>query len=834
MKKQLLHTSLLTLVLAFTGLVQASAGGQYISQRIFDTDIHTMKNGDSKVIIMASTQIIGNYFMAWNESGLSMTVDDAKVQWTTDEGATTNDTTAINIPQCQFILTCVDADNYGYTLQTIEGTYIGFNEGGNVFVVGGEEAASVWTVPVSAEMTVNFADNYLTDVNLSEVVRFVTNSGNFINCNGPALRNGTGGWSIVAVYEGIAKDVQEYKVVINGLDGSFEYGDMTYYGGDVFELDEPIDPAQIIVEQFENYTATLTVLGDTITITYTYDGYYVHINGGVGSVSYDGTAVADGETFVPAGGFDESLLSIAEVEGYVYYVEIVDHDITVTYYEDKYRAHILTQSTIATMQAGTEKRVLMGNSNVNSNYWLGYAEGPVGAYKFSDGTDRTALDLNYHFILAATEYGYTIRTANDNLYIACSDDNAVVWTAEPYEWTIPALTTEDLSFDNTWTISDLDSLIRFDAGGLFLNCQAKAQNIRMAEGKGGYSFWHLYEITEDKKVSYTISITGQAGSIAYDGVSYEDGDVLTLPDRIDTSLLEVQEIDNYTATLTVTDGAITVVYTFQGYAVTIIGADGAVVYNGQRCADGETILPGATFDESLLTVEEVPGYISSLVIGDHQVTVTYYEDKYDTTYLLWPAISDMEPGTEKRVLVGNSCTTSNYWLGYADGAPVGAYRYFDDLIPATLDEHYHFILAATEFGYTLRTANDNLYVGCDDYNQVSWTIEPFEWNIPQLTDDVVSLDYTSTIVGLDSLIRFDYDGMYLNCQANVNNLKMAAGQGGWSFWHLLELTAKGTSVQPLWAEEPEDDLLFDLFGRRVFEPRKDIIYIKNGKKVMFK
>ena len=89
------------------------------------------------------------------------------------------------------------------------------------------------------------------------------------------------------------------------------------------------------------------------------------------------------------------------------------------------------------------------------------------------------------------------------------------------------------------------------------------------------------------------------------------------------------------ATLTVTDGAITVVYTFQGYAVTIIGADGAVVYNGQRCADGETILPGATFDESLLTV-----YLRSLggCSGDHQELGILAAGKIKiTVHYLWSA-----------------------------------------------------------------------------------------------------------------------------------------------------------------------------------------------------
>lgn len=834
MRKKLLFSGLLTLALSLAGLTQATAG-IYLSKRIFDTDIHAMKNGDSKVIIMGSTQIIGNYFMTWGENGLSMALDGAKVQWTTDEGATTNDTTAINIPQCQFILTCVDEENHGYTLQTIEGTYVGYDESGASFIYGGEEAASVWTVPVSLEMTVNFADNYLTDASLSEVVRFVTSTGNFINCNGPALRNGTGGWSIVAVYEGVSKDNIEYNVVINGLDGSFDYDDMTYYNGDVIYVDEAIDPEQIVVEQFEDYTATLTVVGTTITVTYAYDGYYVHIDGGVGSVSYAGATYADGESFVPQGDFDESLLGVADVEGYVRYVEIKGHDIYVTYYEDKYRAHITTQSAIAAMQPGDEKRILVGNSNVNSNYWLGYAEGPVGAYRFSDGTDRVALDTRYHFILAATEYGYTLRTASEGLYLTCTDDNAVVWTEEPYEWMIPALTTDDLSYDDTWTISDLDSLVRFDAGGLYLNCQANAASIKMASGTGGYSFWHVFEITEDKHVSYTVTVTGAEGSVVYDGKTYGNGDVIELSDRIDQNLLSATDVPNYTATLTVTDGAICVSYTFQGYTVTIIGGVGSVSYDGQVCADGEVILPGETFDQSLLSAEDVPGYISAIEVGDHQVTVTYYEDKYQTTFLTWTDISAMEPGTEKRVIMGNSCTTSNYWLGYADGAPVGAYRYFEDILPATLDEHYHFILAATEYGYTIRTAGENLYIGCDDYNQVSWTAEPFEWNIPQLAEGDVSLDYTSTIVGLDSLIRFDYDGMFLNCQSAVSGLKMAAGKGGWSFWHLLELSPKGAdAIQPVLFDE-QKAIIFDLQGRQVTDDKlQPGIYIKKGKKFIAK
>lgn len=74
MKKHLLLSGLLATVLCFSTLMPVTAD-IYMSKRIFDTDIHTMKTGDSKVITMASTQIIGNYFMTWGESGLSMTLD---------------------------------------------------------------------------------------------------------------------------------------------------------------------------------------------------------------------------------------------------------------------------------------------------------------------------------------------------------------------------------------------------------------------------------------------------------------------------------------------------------------------------------------------------------------------------------------------------------------------------------------------------------------------------------------------------------------------------------------------------------------------------------------
>lgn len=313
------------------------------------------------------------------------------------------------------------------------------------------------------------------------------------------------------------------------------------------------------------------------------------------SATYNGAAIAVGETIEIDGTVDTSLFAATDVEGYAWRVAVNSSakTITIVYFE-KY----------------------------NGSYYL-----KTSGSTYLNLTPCSTTSTGATFQLTGTEF--YIEPIGDNYYITQLNSNPIKYlTVSSNGWDV---TTSTTAYE--WLISEAD------ANGYVTITKASNASHRLGNntdqniGTGVYanvnSNCNTWQLVKVGPLDYTFAIsnpTGEAVSATYNGNSITDGATVSIDGRVDTSLFSANEIEGYSWNVELDPDTriITLVYKKKyNWSIVNLPDDATITYNGNAVADGDVV--GVDYDSQYLTVTCPDGYTWEIARDDVDkiVTITF-------------------------------------------------------------------------------------------------------------------------------------------------------------------------------------------------------------------
>lgn len=315
------------------------------------------------------------------------------------------------------------------------------------------------------------------------------------------------------------------------------------------------------------------------------------------SATYNGAAIAAGETIEIDGTVDTSLFAATDVEGYAWSVVVNSSAKTITIvYVEKY----------------------------NGSYYLKSSTGST----YLNLTPCSTTSTGATFQQTGTEF--YIEPIGDNYYITQLNSNPIKYftVSSSNAWDV---TTSTTAYE--WLISEAD------ANGYVTITKASDASHRLGNdadqntGTGVYanvgSSCNTWQLVKVGPLDYTFAIsnpTGETVSATYNGNSITDGATVSIDGRVDTSLFSANEIEGYiwNVELDPDTRTITLVYEKKyNWSIVNLPNGATITYNGNAVADGDVV--GVDYDSQYLAVTCPDGYTWEIARDDVNkiVTITF-------------------------------------------------------------------------------------------------------------------------------------------------------------------------------------------------------------------
>ena len=310
--------------------------------------------------------------------------------------------------------------------------------------------------------------------------------------------------------------------------------------------------------------------------------YTIQIQNATGanvSVTYNGNAIAAGETIVVDDMVNTSFFSATDIEGYWWSVEVNQYLKTITIvYKKMYDGSYYLKSSIGDTYLSLE---LPNSTSTQASF--------------------QATGTEFYIEPIGNNYYITQLNSNPVKYFTVSSSNA---------WDV---TTSTTAFE--WLISEPDANGLVDIAKASTPTHFLGHDSNRTAGTGVYanitSGCNKWQLVKVGPLTYTFVIENPSGktvSATYNGNAIANDATVEIDGRVNTSLFSANDIEGYSwsVKLDPTAKKITLVYE-KKYNWSIVGAPNGVTitYNSNPIADGGVV--GVAYDSKYLSVTDCPG-----------------------------------------------------------------------------------------------------------------------------------------------------------------------------------------------------------------------------------
>ena len=297
------------------------------------------------------------------------------------------------------------------------------------------------------------------------------------------------------------------------------------------------------------------------------------------SVTYNGNAIAAGETIVVDNMVNTSLFTASNIDGYAWSVVVDSYAKTITIvYREMYDGSYYLKSSIGDTYLSLE---LPNSTSTQASF--------------------QATGTEFYIEPIGNNYYITQLNSNPVKYFTVSSSNA---------WDV---TTSTAAFE--WLISEPDANGLVDIAKASTPTHFLGHDSNRTAGTGVYanitSGCNKWQLVKVGPLTYTFVIenpTGETVSATYNGNAIANDATVEIDGRVNTSLFSANDIEGYSWRVKLDPAAkkITLVYE-KKYNWSIVGAPNGVTitYNGNAIADGGVV--GVAYDSKNLSVTNCPG-----------------------------------------------------------------------------------------------------------------------------------------------------------------------------------------------------------------------------------